>query len=111
MGAADARASQTTHSRPLQGLTGPASLSGYLSPSSVVAGCTTPVYPTLVPTRSHTPPWYTLPALAVIVMHSHPYSSFRDTVGEPRGVEYTAVSGSQDGYIQLFDVGGFNTAV
>ena len=30
-------------------------------------------------------------------------SRFWDTVGEPRGVEYTAVSGSWTGYIQLFE--------
>ena len=78
----------------------------------------TPVYPPVIPTRYthlvHTP----LPARAVAsgacagsAARACTYGRFGDTVGEPRGVEHRPYSGSQTGYIQLFEIWEVCTAV
>ena len=70
-----------------------------------------PGIPTRLPTLVPYPPWYTLPALAVIVMHSHRDTRYWTPVGEPRGVEHTPVLGSLAGYIQFYEVSRVCTAV
>ena len=83
------RASLTTHSGPLQGPTGPASLSGYLSSSNVAGWLGTRYYPpgipSLVPTQYPYPPC--TPSPPHHTEHPlHPrYCSFGHLVGEPRG--------------------------
>ena len=82
-------AAMTTHSRPLQGLPGPAPLS--LPPLGVgtlaLAGYrySPGEYPPGIPTRYYPPGPYPRPATLLLHPPHVLYTAFEDTVGEPRG--------------------------
>ena len=59
---------------------------------------TPPVYPPWYHTRTRTP----ATVMTRYPSTDHPNTRFWDLVGEPRGVEYSRVLGSQAGYIQLY---------
>ena len=95
----------TTHSRPLQGLPGPASLSLL----GGLFGVLDPVLPTRYTHPACTHP-YPVPSLhRRTAAHRRPstaprtctYDQFGTPVGEPRGIEHTANSGSQTGLYRL----------
>ena len=97
-----------THSRPLQGLPGPAPLgmpslleqrAGWVVPGIALPG-THPVHPP----GTHLGPVPTLPCTKLTVQYTVPNSCFRDTVGEPRGMRTHPCFRVPDGYIQLFKV-------
>ena len=95
-------APQTTHSRPLQGLPGPAPLSVVLLPRARWLGSTRythPGYPPVYPSQAGTqaPVRRAVPHVPRCrgVTGTCTYGCFDTTVGEPRGIEYTPVSGSR----------------
>ena len=98
-----------THSSPLQGLPGPASLVSDLLASSVGGY---PVYPSPAHPWYHTPPVRPSPAPTVDstadvdgTRGACTYDRFGPRVGEPRGSRTHPVLGSRTGYIQLYEAG------
>ena len=80
-----------------------------------VLGVLDPYYPPGIPLPyTHPVPYpsqYTLPYMAVTAVPDGADSRFWRPVGEPRGVRTQPYSGSWTGYIQLFKILRFYTAV
>ena len=97
----------TTHSEPLQGSTGPASLSYaplYRGTSSWLGTrYYPPVYPPCIPTRYAHPARTTLQTTRYTPGAHRSYSRFWTTVGEPRGMRTQPVLGSQDWLYTVFE--------
>ena len=104
-----------THSRPLQGLTGPASLGGLLEQLGGWVPVYPPYYPPGIPTRTPVQARTPLPGRVRVRTGTPPDTartcSFRTLVGEPRGMRTHLNMGPGSSLGPIFTVGLVYTAV